>query len=610
MANAKSNEMKKRVRAIADLFAALATKERKDVMKMGELRTAALLLKKPLTAKSRSEMSSEEQTADRSLWKGGAIRAKKQDADIEITPSTVTPGTFRAEVVTSVEAEGLLVLAGIHMYYPETSSARAAEFGERFYEANQAAQQRRVKAYLDRRRKALTVDGDSFLLTDIAEGFSVPEFTSDDKTFAASSMEECEENSELFNGGIIYLSGGDEEFDEQQILARRINQQLAAFRAMKRISQARGEALPREIVAHGRKLSAWKRKIKELKEQKAAEIAAELAKRESAAWDSERDEIAQLNLDKSRALEETIPEYAETDLGKKIKAVREGFTGQVHLDHIEKIGEVAYEAFSNAFQIDKESAQMGALRAKLGDLRERLQIKQREIEEAQKYNLPSAHVLVREFSTMAKSYTRLIDKRQAALLPYYRKVSQKMAGFVGSVRPLCDRSEDGLRTLVTDDRTFAGKHVRDAYKLLPKELAEALIARGKLHVRTTSRGYFTEGDRSDVIGCDDDPSTALHENMHRLERARPEIVSLEREFFAKRTQGEQLKTLREVTGMNYLSEEVCKRDNFLNAYMGKDYGGRAYELISMGVEMLYFQPEELKKDPDFAKFILGIVLTL
>lgn len=41
--------------------------------------------------------------------------------------------------------------------------------------------------------------------------------------------------------------------------------------------------------------------------------------------------------------------------------------------------------------------------------------------------------------------------------------------------------------------------------------------------------------------------------------------------------------------------------------MGKDYGGSAYELVSVGLEMLYTKPHELIKDPDYAKFILGIV---
>ena len=608
MANAKTNEMRRRVQAIALLFAGL-DKKRKDVMKMGEFRVSALLQKKPLTAKSRDEMSSEEQTADRSLWKFGKIETAKPDATIEVSPSVGTPGTYRVQVDTEVVAEGVTVHADLHMYFPESSSARAAEFGERFYEANQKAQQRRVQAYLERRRKALTVGGDSFLLTDIAEGFSVPEFDND-VTFAAATMEEREENSELYEGSSVYLIGGDEEFDDEYILSRRINQQLAAFRAMKRISQAKGEILPRDILAHGRKLTAWKRKLKELKEQKDAELAAEREKKLSEMWDAERDEVARQELEKSSPLETTIPTYSDTDLGNQIKAVRENFSGRVHLEHIEKIGEIAFQAFNSTLQADKESAQMGAIRAKLSDLRERLEIKKREIEEARKYNLPSAKVLAREFSAMVKSFNRLIDKRQTVLTPYYRKVSKKMAEFVGSVRPLCDRSEDDLRTVVTDDRTFAGKHIRDAYRLLPKELAEALIARGKLQVETTTRGYFDGHSSYDRIGCDDDPSTALHENMHRLEKARPEIVSLEREFFAKRTKGEELKTLREVTGMNYRDNEVCKRDNFLHAYMGKDYGGNAYELISMGVEMLYFQPEELKKDPDFAKFILGIVLTL
>ena len=41
--------------------------------------------------------------------------------------------------------------------------------------------------------------------------------------------------------------------------------------------------------------------------------------------------------------------------------------------------------------------------------------------------------------------------------------------------------------------------------------------------------------------------------------------------------------------------------------MGKDYGGRAYELVSMGFEYAYTNPTKLWEDEDFATWIYGIL---
>ena len=41
--------------------------------------------------------------------------------------------------------------------------------------------------------------------------------------------------------------------------------------------------------------------------------------------------------------------------------------------------------------------------------------------------------------------------------------------------------------------------------------------------------------------------------------------------------------------------------------MGKDYSGSAYELVSMGFELFFTKPSVLMKDPDYFKFISGIL---
>lgn len=44
--------------------------------------------------------------------------------------------------------------------------------------------------------------------------------------------------------------------------------------------------------------------------------------------------------------------------------------------------------------------------------------------------------------------------------------------------------------------------------------------------------------------------------------------------------------------------------------MGKDYGGHAYELVSMGFEMAYTNSAELLTDMDMAEWIFGMLVLL
>lgn len=97
--------------------------------------------------------------------------------------------------------------------------------------------------------------------------------------------------------------------------------------------------------------------------------------------------------------------------------------------------------------------------------------------------------------------------------------------------------------------------------------------------------------------------TAYHELGHCMEAHIPEIVDAEKVFYERRTAGEELKWVG--TGKK---SEVGRKDNFIDAYMGKDYGGSYYELVSMGFEKFYVNPEELLADEDYFNFIAGVLM--
>ena len=91
-----------------------------------------------------------------------------------------------------------------------------------------------------------------------------------------------------------------------------------------------------------------------------------------------------------------------------------------------------------------------------------------------------------------------------------------------------------------------------------------------------------------------------------MERAVSGILEAEKIFYNRRTAGEDLKWL----GSGYGHNEKTRKDDFLNSYMGKDYGGTAYELVSMGFEMGYTDPLQLLTDEDMADWIYGLLCVL
>lgn len=102
---------------------------------------------------------------------------------------------------------------------------------------------------------------------------------------------------------------------------------------------------------------------------------------------------------------------------------------------------------------------------------------------------------------------------------------------------------------------------------------------------------------------------ALHEWGHAMEDV-PIVSALQHEFYTRRTFGFPIERLRNIYPLRgYDIHEKTRRDRFVDAYMGKLYGGRRYEIVSMGLEYVFFNPKEIwRKDPEYVKFILGLLL--
>lgn len=117
-------------------------------------------------------------------------------------------------------------------------------------------------------------------------------------------------------------------------------------------------------------------------------------------------------------------------------------------------------------------------------------------------------------------------------------------------------------------------------------------------------------------------STLLHELGHRLEvvygdqnQAGYHPISMHtHRFLAARTAGESLQKLQDLyPGYAYDEHELARPDKFVDAYVGKNYPGEATEVLTMGMEILWYPQygtRDINEDPGMRRFILGLLATL
>nr|DAG29387.1 MAG TPA: minor capsid protein [Caudoviricetes sp.] len=124
------------------------------------------------------------------------------------------------------------------------------------------------------------------------------------------------------------------------------------------------------------------------------------------------------------------------------------------------------------------------------------------------------------------------------------------------------------------------------------------------------RSEFDPATNTITIRRGSDELTIVHELMHAVEEHDPEFLEAEREYFEKRTRGKARARLYELTGNDEYDDSELAYDvggKCVDPYMFKDYGGSGYELMSMGVEMLYRSPSAYSKDFEMLKWVLSML---
>ena len=198
--------------------------------------------------------------------------------------------------------------------------------------------------------------------------------------------------------------------------------------------------------------------------------------------------------------------------------------------------------------------------------------------------------------------------REIVTLNDGRKSAENLKTILSEVRPM-GSSGFNVKQHLSNSRSEVRGAIESAYDYYPSEWVKKSVERNKLTVKKVNRGFYSDFNNEIAISGDNFASqfeTAVHELGHRLEYTIPEIRNSESVFYKRRTEGEELVWM----GEGYRRDEVTRKDDFLSSYMGKDYNDSAFELVSMGFQYAYIEPETLAKDPDMESWIYGILSML
>lgn len=190
------------------------------------------------------------------------------------------------------------------------------------------------------------------------------------------------------------------------------------------------------------------------------------------------------------------------------------------------------------------------------------------------------------------------------------------------------------------------KLLQGAFELYPSDwLQYVKDSKRKICSRKVERGYFSPvaklasgkidwtqvgNPRTDYISINMNgvkKTTPFHEIGHMVEYFNKDALRLSIEFRNMRTRGEKVQLLADLLNFPAYEMELTYADNFINPYIGKDYGNDASEVLSMGLESIFVPGEKghikrydsgrnqfvyatITEDMEYLYFIIGMILTV
>lgn len=226
------------------------------------------------------------------------------------------------------------------------------------------------------------------------------------------------------------------------------------------------------------------------------------------------------------------------------------------------------------------------------------------------------HAIRKELETLRK-------ENQAIRGTQYFDLAGPTKKKIAAIRPV---GRNGLKHKGTVSDAEVEKAFEEALEQYPTDWVEKSVNADPVLLSREGRGYLLrtgQGTKIVTSGTTYERrvETMVHESGHRFEDTVPGIREAEKEFYERRTEGGKLISMNAATkSTGYARWEKTVPDDFYNPYVGKDYGGRYYEVVSMGFEQM-LTPNALQRahlterdyartileDPDYMDFILGIL---
>ena len=151
----------------------------------------------------------------------------------------------------------------------------------------------------------------------------------------------------------------------------------------------------------------------------------------------------------------------------------------------------------------------------------------------------------------------------------------------------------------------------------------------RAHARYDLLKDGTKVSKANLFSPDSSVSVFLHEYAHSVEHNSAEVTKLANDFLDKRVAGETPTKLKAKFGNSYGDHELGRKDDFQKAfdavngasttgakednersayYTGKASDWKSTEVISMGIELLYKNPQAFAEaDPEYFDLVTGVL---
>lgn len=333
------------------------------------------------------------------------------------------------------------------------------------------------------------------------------------------------------------------------------------------------------------------------------------------------------------SLEPTLPweKKVSKTLKEKIEALRAKHKlepGKGSLDYLQDVGKLVLDDLMptrqkvgdelRALTEEKEKLEnevLEPMRQEILNLKEALDLRAHDPDVGEKRalgdKLAQKRKLFRQYRAQGWELDRKIYDLQKGYEGDIESNSSSLKKYLSQTREMGIPEGADLQALLDSPESKEGKYVTQALDHYPTDWVRHSLREGPLVLAKSKRGSYQHfggpgvmaiagGDKSSLLHC------CYHELGHRFEAINTNILPLEEALYQARTKDSPLQWL----GAGYDKDEVSRFDKWLDKYCGKDYKGEAWELVSMGFEWAYTNPTFLWRDPEFAKFIYGILAGL